>query len=53
MIYVTGDTHGDIDYKKLLTLKKKNVSYKDYLTSALTSLASPGQEVTPITIITL
>ena len=31
MIYVTGDTHGDIDYKKLLALKKKNISYKDYL----------------------
>ena len=31
MIYVTGDTHGDIDYKKLLTLKEKNLSYDDYL----------------------
>lgn len=31
MIYITGDTHGDIDYKKLLTLKKKKLSYSDYL----------------------
>ena len=31
MIYVTGDTHGDIDYKKLLALKEKNLSYDDYL----------------------
>lgn len=31
MIYITGDTHGDIDYKKLLTLKEKNLSYDDYL----------------------
>ena len=31
MIYITGDTHGDIDYKKLLTLKEKNLSYSDYL----------------------
>ena len=31
MIYITGDTHGDIDYQKLLSLKKKNVSYEDYL----------------------
>ena len=30
-IYITGDTHGDIDYKKVLTLKKKNLSYDDYL----------------------
>ena len=28
-IYITGDTHGDIDYKKLLALKKKNLSYND------------------------
>lgn len=31
MIYITGDTHGDIDYKKLLTLKENNLSYDDYL----------------------
>lgn len=31
MIYITGDTHGDIDYKKLLVLKDKNVSFNDYL----------------------
>ena len=31
MIYITGDTHGDIDYKKLLTLKEKNLSYGDFL----------------------
>ena len=31
MIYITGDTHGDIDYKKLLTLKEKNLSYSDFL----------------------
>lgn len=31
MIYITGDTHGDIDYPKLLKLKKKNLSYDDYL----------------------
>ena len=31
MIYITGDTHGDIDYKKLLILKEKNLSYADYL----------------------
>ena len=31
MIYITGDTHGDIDYKKLLTLKNKGLSYNDYL----------------------
>ena len=31
MIYITGDTHGDIDYKKLLVLKEKVVSYDDYL----------------------
>lgn len=24
MIYITGDTHGDVDYKKLLSLKEKN-----------------------------
>ena len=31
MIYITGDTHGDIDYNKLLSLKKKSLSYDDYL----------------------
>ena len=31
MIYITGDTHGDIDFNKLLQLKEKNLSYNDYL----------------------
>lgn len=31
MIFITGDTHGDVDYKKLLKLKEKNLSYDDYL----------------------
>ena len=31
MIYITGDTHGDIDYEKLLILKEKNLSYDDFL----------------------
>ena len=31
MIFLTGDTHGDIDYAKLLKLKEKNLSYDDYL----------------------
>ena len=31
MIFITGDTHGDIDYEKLLILKEKNLSYEDYL----------------------
>lgn len=31
MIYITGDTHGDVDYEKLLALKVKSPSYKDYL----------------------
>lgn len=31
MIFVTGDTHGDIDYKKLLVLKEKGLTYDDYL----------------------
>ena len=31
MIFITGDTHGDIDYPKLLKLKEKNLSYDDYL----------------------
>ena len=31
MIFITGDTHGDIDYRKLLALKEKHLSYNDYL----------------------
>ena len=31
MIFITGDTHGDIDYPKLLKLKEKKLSYDDYL----------------------
>lgn len=31
MIFITGDTHGDIDFNKLLSLKEKNLSYEDYL----------------------
>ncbi len=31
MIYITGDTHGDIDYIKLLTLKERHVTFNDYL----------------------
>ena len=31
MIFITGDTHGDIDYKKLLVLKDKKLSYEDFL----------------------
>ncbi len=31
MIYVAGDTHGDIDYKKLLALKEENVTFDDFL----------------------
>lgn len=31
MIFITGDTHGDIDYKKLIDLKNKRLSYNDYL----------------------
>lgn len=31
MIFVTGDTHGHIDYEKLLKLKELNLSYDDYL----------------------
>ena len=31
MIFITGDTHGDIDYGKLLALKEKHLSYNDYL----------------------
>lgn len=30
MIFITGDTHGDVDFKKLLTLKDANLSYDDY-----------------------
>ena len=31
MIYITGDTHGDIDFSKLLSLKDKNLTYDDCL----------------------
>ena len=31
MIFVTGDTHGDIDYPKLLKLKERKLSHDDYL----------------------
>ena len=31
MIFITGDTHGNVDYNKLLTLKEKKLSYDDYL----------------------
>ena len=31
MIFITGDTHGDVDYEKLLSLKEKKLSYNDYL----------------------
>ncbi len=31
MIFITGDTHGDIDYPKLLKLKEKKLSHDDYL----------------------
>ena len=31
MIYITGDTHGNIDYEKLLILRNLGVSYNDYL----------------------
>ena len=31
MIYITGDTHGDVDFRKLLLLKERNLSYNDYL----------------------
>ena len=30
-VFITGDTHGEIDYPKLLKLKKLNLSYNDYL----------------------
>ena len=31
MIYITGDTHGDVDFIKLLRLIDLNLSYDDYL----------------------
>ncbi|MCQ2794765.1 MAG: metallophosphoesterase [Bacilli bacterium] len=31
MIYITGDTHGDIDFNKLERLKEKKLTYKDTL----------------------
>ena len=31
MIFITGDTHGDIDYQRLLELKQYHLSYDDYL----------------------
>ena len=31
MIYITGDTHGDVDVYKLSPLSKENLSYDDYL----------------------
>ena len=31
MIFITGDTHGDVDFKKLLIVKEQNLSYNDYL----------------------
>ena len=31
MILITGDTHGDIDYKKLLALRQEKLSYDDCL----------------------
>ena len=31
MIFITGDTHGDVDFKKLLQLKERRLSYDDYL----------------------
>ena len=31
MIYITGDTHGDVDFHKLLALKEDNLTYDDYL----------------------
>ena len=31
MVFITGDTHGDVDFKKLLSLKEKNLSRGDYL----------------------
>lgn len=31
MIYITGDTHGDVDFNKLLKLKDEKVTYNDYL----------------------
>ena len=31
MIFITGDTHGDVDYWKLHDLKSKDLTYDDYL----------------------
>ena len=31
MIFITGDTHGEIDFNKLLILKEENLSFNDYL----------------------
>lgn len=31
MIFITGDTHGDVDYFKLFSLKEKRLSHDDYL----------------------
>lgn len=31
MIFITGDTHGEIDYPKLLKLKEFDLTYDDYL----------------------
>lgn len=31
MLYITGDTHGDVDYLKLISLKNKHLSYDDFL----------------------
>ena len=31
MIFITGDTHGHVDFKKLLALREKNLSFEDYL----------------------
>ncbi len=31
MIFITGDTHGHVDFKKLQALKEMNLSFEDYL----------------------
>lgn len=31
MIFITGDTHGNIDFRKLSVLKEKNLTHDDYL----------------------
>ena len=31
MIFITGDTHGHVDFKKLLALREMNLSFEDYL----------------------